>query len=301
MIIDIILLGVTYIIMYSNMKKIFFLLTAILTFQMASAQNDIQADQNGYIVYEGDKAPDFQVTLTNGQHVRLSDLRGKLVMLQFTASWCGVCRKEMPFIESDIWQPYRQNSNFFLVGIDRDEPLEKVLKFAETTKVTYPLALDPGADVFARYAQRQSGVTRNVLIDANGIIIQRTRLYEQGEFQSLVETIKQHLDSMTYTTFNTMAFQRLLASDGAALLDVRTENEYKEGHLPHARLINVMNDDFLEKVKMLYGKNRPLAVYCRSGRRSAQAAQILSAEGYHVYNLDGGILQWEKDKGEITQ
>ncbi|MBR7094365.1 MAG: redoxin domain-containing protein, partial [Prevotella sp.] len=62
-------------------KKILFFI-AILTFQVASAQENVQPDANGYIVYEGEKAPDFETTLTNGQRVRLSDLRGKLVMLQ---------------------------------------------------------------------------------------------------------------------------------------------------------------------------------------------------------------------------
>lgn len=77
----------------------------------------------------------------------LSSLRGKVVMLQFTASWCGVCRKEMPFIEKDIWLKHKDNADFALIGIDRDEPLEKVLAFAKSTGVTYSLGLDPGADI----------------------------------------------------------------------------------------------------------------------------------------------------------
>ncbi len=54
-------------------------------------------------------------------------------MLQFTASWCGVCRKEMPFIEKDIWLKHKNNPEFALIGIDRDEPLDKVLAFAKST------------------------------------------------------------------------------------------------------------------------------------------------------------------------
>lgn len=148
-----------------------------------------KADSTGYIVRVGEMAPDFTIQLTDGKSVTLSSLRGKVVMLQFTASWCGVCRKEMPFIEKDIWQKHKENKGFALIGIDRDEPLEKVLAFAKSTGVTYPLGLDPGADIFAKYALRNSGITRNVLIDRDGKIVKLTRLYNEEEFASLVEKI----------------------------------------------------------------------------------------------------------------
>lgn len=153
----------------------------------------IQVDSTGYIVRVGETAPDFTITLTDGKQVTLSSLRGKVVMLQFTASWCGVCRKEMPFIEKDIWLKHKDNADFALIGIDRDEPLDKVLAFAKSTGVTYPLGLDPGADIFAKYALRESGITRNVLIDRDGKIVKLTRLYNQEEFASLVEMINQLL------------------------------------------------------------------------------------------------------------
>ena len=62
---------------------------------MQAQKKEVTPDDAGYIVKVGDMAPDFEMELTNGQKVKLSDLRGKVVMLQFTASWCGVCRKEM--------------------------------------------------------------------------------------------------------------------------------------------------------------------------------------------------------------
>jgi len=153
----------------------------------------VQADSTGYIVRVGEMAPDFTITLTNGKQVSLSSLRGKVVMLQFTASWCGVCRKEMPFIEKDIWLKHKDNANFALIGIDRDEPLDKVLAFAKSTGITYPLGLDPGADIFAKYALRESGITRNVLIDREGKIVKLTRLYNEEEFASLVQAINEML------------------------------------------------------------------------------------------------------------
>lgn len=151
--------------------------------------DSIIADSTGYIVKVGDMAPDFTITLTDGKQVSLSLLRGKVVMLQFTASWCGVCRKEMPFIEKDIWLKNKSNPDFALIGIDRDEPLEKVLAFAKSTGVTYPLGLDPGADIFAKYALIDAGITRNVLIDREGRIVKLTRLYNEEEFASLVNQI----------------------------------------------------------------------------------------------------------------
>lgn len=105
---------------------------------MAGKAQDVVADSTGYIVKVGEMAPDFTVKLTDGKSITLSELRGKVVMLQFTASWCGVCRKEMPFIEKDIWLKHKSNPDFMLIGIDRDEPLEKVIAFGKSTGVTYP-------------------------------------------------------------------------------------------------------------------------------------------------------------------
>ena len=161
--------------------------------EVASEALTAEADSTGYIVRVGETAPDFTITLTDGKQVSLSSLRGKVVMLQFTASWCGVCRKEMPFIEKDIWLKHKNNPDFALIGIDRDEPLDKVLAFAKSTGVTYPLGLDPGADIFAKYALRESGITRNVLIDKEGKIVKLTRLYNEEEFASLVQMINEML------------------------------------------------------------------------------------------------------------
>lgn len=156
-----------------------------------SAQEVAQPDSVGYIVGVGDLAPDFSMQLTDGSSLRLSDLRGKVVMLQFTASWCGVCRKEMPFIEREIWQPHKDNPGFYLVGIDRDEPLNVVEGFVKKTGITYPMALDPGAGIFSLYAEKDAGITRNVLIDRDGRIVMTTRLFNPEEFSALVKKIKE--------------------------------------------------------------------------------------------------------------
>lgn len=151
-------------------------------------KQDIPVDY-GYIVKIGQQMPNFEMTLTDGTKVTTADLKGKVVMLQFTASWCGVCRREMPHIEKEIWQKHKNNSDFALIGIDMDEPLETVKKFAADIKITYPLALDPEAEIFYTFAAKGAGVTRNVIIDRLGKIVFMTRLFKEEEFNEMKEVI----------------------------------------------------------------------------------------------------------------
>ena len=174
-----------------NKKSVLLFLLLFIVGGIVVAQNkeNVVVYENEYIVKVGDVAPDFTLELTDGTKFTLSEHRGKVVMLQFTAGWCGVCRKEMPFIERDIWQRHKENSDFVLVGIDREETKEQIDAFIKKVGTTYPIAMDTNADVFASYALRNSGITRNVLIGKDGRIVMLTRLFDDNEFNSLVERI----------------------------------------------------------------------------------------------------------------
>jgi len=163
-----------------------------LSISGAIAQKEIPADY-AYIVKVGQQIPNFSMTTTDGKIIRVADLKGKVVMLQFTASWCGVCRKEMPHIEAEIWKEYKNNPNFALYGIDLDEPKEVVEKFAKQIPVTYPLALDPKGGIFYQFAEKGAGVTRNVIVDKTGKIVFMTRLYKEEEFQEMKKVIAELL------------------------------------------------------------------------------------------------------------
>ena len=147
------------------------------------------ADERGYLVSIGENAPDFTMDYTSGERVTLSQLKGQVVVLQFTASWCSVCRKEMPHLEKDVWKAFK-DKGVVLIGVDRDEPLETVLQFQKEIGTTYPLALDPGAEIFGLFADKNSGVTRNVVIDQQGKIVFLTRLFEEKEYNQMIEVIK---------------------------------------------------------------------------------------------------------------
>lgn len=87
--------------------------------------------------------------------------------------------------------------------------------------------------------------------------------------------------------------QKLKTTGDVQLVDVRTTEEYNAGHLKNARNINVNADDFKEQVGSL-NKKKPVMVYCKSGGRSAKAAEQLKDMGFtEVYNMDGGIMKWQ--------
>ena len=90
------------------------------------------------------------------------------------------------------------------------------------------------------------------------------------------------------------AFAKLIAQKDVQIVDVRTAEEYAEGHIDGAVNIDVKESSFMAQAKAQLDKSKMVAVYCRSGRRSAMAAGMLAAEGYKATNLKGGILEWQK-------
>ena len=92
-------------------------------------------------------------------------------------------------------------------------------------------------------------------------------------------------------------FAREIVKPGVQIIDVRTAEEYGNGHIPNAINIDVLSSDFEKRFSKL-NKERPVALYCRSGRRSKSAAEQAAKLGFKVIELDGGILSW---RGKIEQ
>lgn len=100
-----------------------------------------------------------------------------------------------------------------------------------------------------------------------------------------------------FKSIDTQRFASVISNPEVQLVDVRTAEEYAEGHIVGAINIDVQSPDFAQKISAL-DKSRKVAVYCRSGRRSKMAAEQLTAAGYKVIDLDGGIQSWT---GEIEK
>ena len=96
------------------------------------------------------------------------------------------------------------------------------------------------------------------------------------------------------------AFAELIADSNVVILDVRKVDEFAEGHIKGAILIDQFQSDFVEQAQAKLPKDKTIAVYCRSGRRSANAAGKLADIGYKCVNLKGGILAWKKADMSVT-
>jgi rhodanese-related sulfurtransferase len=101
-----------------------------------------------------------------------------------------------------------------------------------------------------------------------------------------------------FTSVDADTFAQIIADTSVVRLDVRTSNEYAQGHIPGAILIDVTQADFMQKAEQLLPKDKTIALYCRSGRRSKNAAQQLAKHGYQVVELNTGFNSW---KGKIEQ
>ena len=103
-----------------------------------------------------------------------------------------------------------------------------------------------------------------------------------------------------YENADVNGFAELINEPNTVILDVRTPEEFNEGHIEGAINLDQNQSDFLEKAKAALPQEKTIAVYCRSGRRSANAAERLTAVGYKCVNLKGGILAWKEAKMPVT-
>lgn len=94
-------------------------------------------------------------------------------------------------------------------------------------------------------------------------------------------------------TVDAAQFAEIIKSDSIFLVDVRTAEEYAAGHIANAKNVDVLKPDFKDQVEVL-PKDKEIAVYCRSGKRSLIAANTLAKMGYKVINLRGGWKEWQQ-------
>ena len=104
-----------------------------------------------------------------------------------------------------------------------------------------------------------------------------------------------------FESLDVEAFEKVISDTSVVRLDVRSIDEYASGHIAKAINIDVMKDDFKTKPTSLLPKDKTIALYCRSGRRSKKAAGILVENGYKVIELNSGISGWINAQKDIVR
>lgn len=158
--------------------------------QTGKVQKESLEEESSYVKI-GDTAPGFTYTDANGNKVTLSALKGKTILLSFWATWCGYCRKEMPLLQSKVWDKFKDNPNFVLLAIARGEDMEKVKSFSKKYGYTIPYLSDPTREIYDKYAK--SIIPRNYIIDATGKVVYTSSGFNETEFDEMVKFLESRL------------------------------------------------------------------------------------------------------------
>ena len=142
------------------------------------------------IVKDGMVAPDFEVKMFDGSVVKYADLKGKVVLLNFWATWCPPCRAELARVEKDIIKKFK-GEEFVFLPVSRGEKYETVAAFREKMGYTFPMGLDTDNTIYKKYAQTY--IPRNFLIGKDGKVVKASVGYDETEFAELIKEIEEQL------------------------------------------------------------------------------------------------------------
>ena len=163
----------------------------VLTFMALFVALTLTAnDHQGSLLKTGDMVPEFKVTTLDGNDIAISELKGKIILINFFATWCGPCMKELPEVEKQLWPKFK-DQNFVLVSIGREHTTEELIKWNKKKGFTFPIAADPKREVYSKFASQY--IPRNFIVDKTGKIIWQGVGFNQKELDEIMKTIEENL------------------------------------------------------------------------------------------------------------
>jgi len=145
------------------------------------------------LVHVGDPVPDFVLVDADGRTFSTADAKGKVVLINFFATWCGPCLMELPHIE-EIWGEYRDRESFQLLVIGREESMDSVRAFRSKNGFSFPIAPDPVRDVYALFAKEL--IPRAIVVSPDGVIVYSQVGFDERDLANLKSVLMQQMTSL---------------------------------------------------------------------------------------------------------
>ncbi len=142
------------------------------------------------LVKKGQKVPEFKVQMFDGKNIDIQNLRGKVVLLNFWATWCPPCRQELARVQKDIIDRFK-GKDFIFLPISRQDSYEKIKTFRQQTGHRFPMGMDPDRKIYSLFAT--ASIPRNFVIDQQGNIVFMEEGYDEQSFQQLIIQIERLL------------------------------------------------------------------------------------------------------------
>lgn len=170
------------------MKRLATLLVVLLSTLLVWGQDDPYAR-----VQEGDRLPDFEVTMTDGTTLHAADLEGRVVWICLWASWCPSCRKELRWLmQSDEFGALLANEEFLFLPIAREENSATVTAWLRKKGYNLCSGVDPDRTIYELFAEQE--IPRNIIVGRDGVVLSHSSAYSRKALGALIDQAKEMLN-----------------------------------------------------------------------------------------------------------